>query len=121
MNTNKAGGLFGHPIIPDTHVHLRRMICAKQKDLNEIGKLIFPISTFVDPEFDQSHIIGEAQKGLLFFIHTIHSIHPIDTNSSDTFITGPRLFAKFHVFCTFPYSLVILVVSSQRMNTKTGI
>lgn len=47
MNTNKAGGPFGHPIIPDTHVHLRRMVCAKQKDLNEIGKLIFPISSFV--------------------------------------------------------------------------
>lgn len=55
MSTAKAG-IFVYPTIPDTQVQLRKLIWAKQKNLNETGKSI--LLFLWDPDFDQSHITG---------------------------------------------------------------
>ena len=49
----KLGGWFGHPTIPDTQIPLCRLVWAKQKDLNETGKLILLL--LWDLDLDQSH------------------------------------------------------------------
>lgn len=111
----KLGGVSGHPIIPGTQVHLCRMIWAEQKDLNKTGKFILlfcGILTLI-----KITLLGRP-KGTLVF-DSFYSFH---RHKVIRYLYGSTYcLLKVHVFWMFSYSLVIMMASSQRPNTKTGI